>query len=58
MGKHTGGSALGWRIHGFLALLVVTYAGSFMGRQIMSVMIEPIKQEFHGSDAAMGLISG
>lgn len=29
-----------------------------MGRQIMSVMIEPIKQEFHVSDAAMGLISG
>lgn len=48
----------GWRIHGFLALLVITYAGSFMGRQIMSVMIEPIKQEFNASDAAMGLISG
>ncbi len=58
MGKLTGGNPLGWRIHGFLALLVVTYAGSFMGRQIMSVMIEPIKQEFHVSDAAMGLISG
>lgn len=29
-----------------------------MGRQIMSVMIEPIKQEFNASDAAMGLISG
>ncbi|MEP3562001.1 MAG: MFS transporter, partial [Marinobacter sp.] len=49
---------LGWRIHGFLALLVVTYAGSFMGRQIMSVMIEPIKLEFNASDTAMGLISG
>lgn len=29
-----------------------------MGRQIMSVMIEPIKQEFNASDTAMGLISG
>lgn len=29
-----------------------------MGRQIMSVMIEPIKQEFNVSDTAMGLISG
>lgn len=57
MNRHSDGQ-LGWRIHGFLALLVVTYAGSFMGRQIMSVMIEPIKQEFHVSDAAMGLISG
>lgn len=58
MSTHTGSRPLGWRIHGFLALLVVTYAGSFMGRQIMSVMIEPIKQEFNASDAAMGLISG
>ena len=49
---------LGWRTHGFLAFLVLTYAGSFMGRQIMSVMIEPIKQEFNASDTAMGLISG
>lgn len=49
---------LSWRTHGFLALLVMTYAGSFMGRQIMSVMIEPIKQEFNASDTAMGLISG
>ncbi len=29
-----------------------------MGRQIMSVMIEPIKLEFNASDTAMGLISG
>ncbi|NLO53802.1 MAG: MFS transporter [Gammaproteobacteria bacterium] len=58
MTKPSGGGRLGWRIHGFLALLVGTYAGSFMGRQIMSVMIEPIKQEFNASDAAMGLISG
>ncbi len=53
-----GSSRLGWRTHGFLAFLVLTYAGSFMGRQIMSVMIEPIKQEFNASDTAMGLISG
>lgn len=54
----TDDNRLGWRTHGFLALLVVTYAGSFMGRQIMSVMIEPIKMEFNASDTAMGLISG
>lgn len=52
------GAPLGWRTHGFLGLLVLTYAGSFMGRQIMSVMIEPIKLEFNASDTAMGLISG
>lgn len=44
--------------HGVLALLVGSYASTFLGRQIMSVMIEPIKQEFGASDAAMGLISG
>lgn len=41
-----------------LALLVVAYASSFIGRQIMSVMIEPIKLEFGVSDTAMGLVSG
>ncbi|OMG61723.1 MFS transporter [Stutzerimonas balearica] len=49
---------LGWRTHGVLALLVVAYASSFIGRQIMSVMIEPIKLEFGVSDTAMGLVSG
>lgn len=58
MSQMTGNDRLGWRTHGFLGLLVVTFAGSFMGRQIMSVMIEPIKQEFDASDTAMGLISG
>lgn len=44
--------------HAVLALLIGGYASIFLGRQIMSVMIEPIKQEFGASDAAMGLISG
>lgn len=49
---------LGWRAHGLLSVLVFAYAGFFVGRQIMSVMIEPIKLEFNASDTAMGLISG
>ena len=44
--------------HAVLALLVGGYASIFLGRQIMAVMIEPIKLEFHASDTAMGLISG
>ncbi len=48
----------GWRAHGVLSVLVFAYAGLFIGRQSMSVMIEPIKQEFGASDASMGLISG
>ena len=53
----TAEARLGWRTHGVLALLVVAYASSFIGRQIMSVMIEPIKLEFGVSDTAMGLVS-
>ena len=44
--------------HTVLALLVGGYASIFLGRQIMAVMIEPIKLEFGASDTAMGLISG
>ncbi|WP_018992140.1 spinster family MFS transporter [Aromatoleum toluclasticum] len=48
----------GWRSHALLLLLSLMYADNFVGRQIMAVMIEPIKREFGASDTAMGLISG
>ncbi|AYH43708.1 MFS transporter [Azoarcus sp. DN11] len=48
----------GWRSHALLLLLALMYADNFVGRQIMAVMIEPIKREFAASDTAMGLISG
>ncbi|WCM49673.1 MFS transporter [Pseudomonas sp. WJP1] len=48
----------GWRSHGLLFLLAMMYADSFVGRQIIAVMIEPIKREFGASDTAMGLVSG
>ncbi len=51
-------SPLGWRSHGLLLLLAMMYADNFVGRQIIAVMIEPIKQEFAVSDTAMGLVSG
>ena len=47
-----------WRSHGLLFLLAMMYADNFVGRQIVAVMIEPIKQEFGASDTSMGLISG
>ena len=47
-----------WRTHGLLFLLAMMYADNFVGRQIVAVMIEPIKQEFGASDTSMGLISG
>ena len=49
---------VGWRSHGLLLLLAVVFADNFVGRQILAVMIEPIKNEFGVSDTAMGLISG
>ena len=47
-----------WRRHGLLFLLALLYTNTFVGRQLMAVMIEPIKQEFDASDTAMGLVSG
>lgn len=47
-----------WSSHGLLFLLALMYADNFVGRQVLAVMIEPIKQEFGASDSAMGLISG
>lgn len=49
---------VGWRSHGLLLLLAAVFADNFVGRQILAVMIEPIKLEFGVSDTAMGLISG
>ncbi|MGH8436543.1 MAG: spinster family MFS transporter [Pseudomonas sp.] len=51
-------ATIGWRSHGLLCLLAIVFADNFVGRQILSVMIEPIKLEFGVSDTAMGLISG
>ena len=39
MKKQTGSRPLGWRIHGFLALLVVTYAGSFKETALVKTAI-------------------
>lgn len=50
--------ASAWRNHGLLFLLAMMFADNFVGRQILAVMIEPIKHEFGVSDTAMGLISG
>ena len=47
-----------WRSHGLLFLLAMMYSDNFVGRQIIAVMIEPIKHEFGASDTSMGLISG
>jgi predicted MFS family arabinose efflux permease len=49
---------VGWGSHSLLLLLGMVFADNFVGRQILAVMIEPIKAEFRVSDTAIGLISG
>ncbi len=41
-----------------LGVLFVVYVFNFIDRQVMSVFIGPIKQEFGASDTAMGLLVG
>lgn len=51
-------SAYGARSHWTLFLLLMVYTLSFTDQQIISILIEPIKNEFHVSDAAMGVLAG
>lgn len=51
-------TTVGWRSHGLLLLLAMVFADNFVGRQILAVMVEPIKAEFAIGDTAIGLISG
>jgi MFS family permease len=50
--------AYGWRSHYTLLVLLLVYTMSFIDRQIMGILMEPIKREFQVSDTAMGLLSG
>ncbi|MFK7899075.1 MAG: MFS transporter, partial [Myxococcota bacterium] len=41
-----------------LAILVLLYVINYVDRQILSVLLEPIKQDLQVSDTAMGLLTG
>ena len=41
-----------------LFLLTVTYCLNFIDRQLMTILLEPIKNEFGVSDTAMGFLTG
>jgi MFS family permease len=41
-----------------LGTLVVIYTFNFIDRQILSILLEPIKQELHLSDTQLGLLTG
>ena len=47
-----------WRTHVSLSLLALVYIFSFIDRQVIAVLIEPIKHEFGATDTQMGLLSG
>lgn len=41
-----------------LGLLFVVYVFNFIDRQILAILLEPIKTELHASDTAMGFLTG
>ena len=47
-----------WRTHLSLALLALVYIFSYIDRQVIAVLIEPIKNEFGATDTQIGLLSG
>ena len=47
-----------WRTHLSLLLLALVYIFSYIDRQVIAVLIEPIKHEFGATDTQMGLLSG
>ena len=42
----------------FLAVLCLIGLISFVDRQIITILLEPIKEEFNASDTAMGALTG
>ena len=47
-----------WRSHLSLILLALVYIFSYIDRQAIAIVIEPIKHEFGVSDTVMGLLTG
>jgi MFS family permease len=41
-----------------LTLLMIAYTLSFLDRQVLSILVEPIKNELHVGDTLMGLLTG
>src|SRR5271156_468597 len=56
-GPATGALRAGRRRY-VLSLLMIAYTLSFLDRQVLSILVEPIKNELHVGDALMGLLTG
>lgn len=44
--------------HYVLTMVFIGFALNLFDRQIIGILLQPIKQEFHLSDTALGLLSG
>ncbi|UVE17459.1 MFS transporter [Pseudomonas sp. LS44] len=47
-----------WRTHYALFVLAIIYVFNYIDRQLMAILIEPVKAEFGISDTGIGLLSG
>lgn len=47
-----------WRTHYALGVLTIIYVFNYIDRQLMAILIEPVKAEFGISDTQVGLLSG
>ena len=50
--------SVNWRTHLSLGLLALVYIFSYIDRQVISILIEPIKHDFGASDTHLGLLTG
>ena len=48
----------GWYAYYVLALLWLVYVFNFVDRQVLAILLEPIKKDLGASDTAMGFLSG
>ena len=55
---NTAAPSVTWRSHSSLLLLGLVYIFSYIDRQAIAVLIEPIKREYGASDTQMGLLTG
>ncbi|MDE3115840.1 MAG: MFS transporter, partial [Pseudomonadota bacterium] len=51
------GFSSGYR-HYILVILTAMYVTNYLDRQILNILLPPIKAEFHISDALLGLLAG
>ena len=51
-------SPVTWRTHYALFVLAIIYVFNYIDRQLMAILIEPVKLEFGISDTDIGLLSG